>query len=169
MRTRRIVQRNRGGFQLVESLVAIIIGTFYCLALVQMSVETMRVSTTSANKQDADLIAQTVLDAYKAAQTNSGTALPYGSFDLVANPTSPGQTASGGHFLPVGIDQQDMSWIGSVNKFPGTVNLTVTPGPDPSVESQTITVTVSWSDGQVVNKSIATMTVTHPRGISLWQ
>lgn len=169
MRVRTGLGRNCGGFQIVESLVAMILGTLICLALTQVCVESMRVNATSTNKQSADLIAQTVLDAYKAAKTNSGLLLPYGSYDLVATPNAPGQLAAGGHYLPVGIDQQDLSWIGSVNKFPGTVNLTINPGPDPTVESQIATVTVTWSDGQSVNKSIATLTVSHPRGISLWQ
>ena len=173
--------RSQSGFTLVEALVALLLGAMYCLALLQVCVETMRVTTTNSNKQAADLIAQTVLDAFKAApyyvpgQTKPPTvlAIPPGSYDLLVVSTAPGQIAPQptAHPLPASLNLGDLNWVGTINnKFPGsgTVQLVVINGPDQATPSQTATVTVIWSDSIASNKSVATMTVVHARGTNFW-
>jgi type II secretory pathway pseudopilin PulG len=170
--------RTQAGFYLIETLVAIILGALIAFALMQVLSESMRVTTTNANKQAADLMAQTVLDAAKATAIPIGQynptapAVPIGQYDLLPYSTVPGQlapAAPAGHPLPVGLDMGDMAWATKVisSKFPGTITLNVTAGPDAS--SLTSTVVVSYSDNQnVVGKTISTMTLTEPRGINYW-
>jgi len=189
---RRHCTRNRtaAGFYLIETLVAILIGAMIAFTLLQLLVESMRVSTTSANTQAADLMTQTVLDAAKAtnwysqltsspfvwpppAPTSGGglafSPVPIGQYDLLAYTTQPGQL-SPGHPLPVGLDMGDLTWANKVvssHKFPGTITLNVTAGPDNS--SLISTAVVNWSDSQnVLGKTISTMTVVQERGINYW-
>ena len=195
---RRHCRRNRteAGFYLIETLVAIIVGAIIAFTLLQLLSESMRVTTANANKQSADLMAQTVLDAAKAAAFPSpnlnaippkAPAVPIGQYDLLPYSTDacpqaywqPGQlaqTTTAGHPLPEGLDMGDMTWVNPEfpatakvisSKFPGTITLNVAAGPDDN--SLTSTVVVTYSDSQnVVGKTISTMTLTEPRGINYW-
>jgi type II secretory pathway pseudopilin PulG len=163
--------RKENGIYLIETLVAIILSTMFSLALLQIFAETMRVTSTNTNKQEADLIAQTVLDAFKSLPTYNWSSIPTGSFDLLPYGTTPGQMASGGHPLPVGLNFGDLQWLPNttqfpVPKFPGTVNLTISQGPD--LTSYIAVVTVTWSDGEAVDKVVQTCTVTEQQGINYW-
>jgi type II secretory pathway pseudopilin PulG len=182
--------RTQTGIYLIETLVAITIGAIIAFTLLQLLVESMRVATTNANRQAADLMAQTVLDSVKAtswysqatsppftwpppAPTPGGglafTPIPIGQYDLLPYSTTPGQLSSG-HPLPVGLDLGDFVWASKVvsgHRFPGTVTLNVAAGPDGS--SVISTAILNWSDSQNLGgKTVSTMTVSEQRGINYW-
>ena len=154
-----LVHRNQSGFQIIESLVALILGSLYCIALAQVCAQTMRVSTTNANRQAADLIAATVIDSMRQTSYSS---LGIGTYQLLPYISQEPNL----HPMPVTVDLVSWNWIGSIKSFPGTATLEIADGPIPL--SKTATVTVSWSDSEVSSKTISTMAVIHQQGVWYW-
>ncbi len=159
-------KRNSQGIYLVESLVAIILGALLTFLLLDMLSQTMRVTSSNVNQQDAALIAQTVLDAVKASNFSQ---LQIGTYPLLVNSTTAGEIAPAGHPLPVGLNIGSLNWTAKStgNQFQGTVVLDIQKAADPTLLNAVVS--VSWADSQTqITKTVATMTTLHPAGINYW-
>lgn len=163
---RHRTNRSFQGVYMVEILVALILGALLCFVLLQMLSETMRVSSSNANQQNAALFAQTVLDSIKAQNAST---LSAGTYTLLTNSTSAGEVASGGHPLPLGLNVGTLKWTDKAvgNKYPGTATLTIQPGTDPTTLDAIVV--LKWSDSQSTRtKTVATMTKLHVKGANFW-
>jgi hypothetical protein len=128
--------------------------------------QTMRVTSSNVNQQDASLIAQTVLDSVKAL---SFSQLQVGTYPLLVNSTNAGDVAPAGHPLPVGLNIGSLTWTAKStgNQFPGTVVLDIENGSDPTYLNAVVS--VAWADSQTnVTKTVATMTTLHQAGTNYW-
>ncbi len=169
-------RRSSHGYYLVGTLVALLIGVLVSFALLQLLVETLRVTSTNSNKQSADLMIQTTLDSTKAwsyqnrAQPQNLTIFQPGNYALLADSTTSGQVLSTAlvHPLPVGLNKGDLTWKSSY-KFPGTISLDLADVPIPNSLSQSATASVSWMDsGNINGRTISTQSIIHQRGITFW-
>jgi hypothetical protein len=162
---RRNRRRNANGLYLIETLVALILGTLLCGTLLQLLSENMRVTSTNANKQASDLAVQTVLDSFKAP-TQPLNALP--QTGLLVCSTQPGQLGPAVHPLPVSLDMGDLTWAPNLitNAFPGTASLNIVAGPN---NTYAATTTVNWADSEnIQGKTVNTMTTINLRGTNFW-
>jgi Tfp pilus assembly protein PilX len=164
-RTKRRLKTNfrkDSGIYLVEILVALILGALLSFTLLQILSETMRVTTSSGNRQLADLIAQTVLDSAKKVDFDN---LAIGKYPLVVNSSV---LAPAGHPLPVGLDLSSLTWKAKSisNSFKGNVDLEIAQTTDPTVLSAIVT--VSWSDSQAATMKVSTATTIHRKGVNYW-
>lgn len=151
---------------MVETLVALALGTLFAFGLLNMLSQTMRLTSTSANRQTAELITQTVLDAVKRSDTAS---LAVGSYPILVNSQTTGERGAAIHPLPVGLNMGDFYWTDKSkgNKFVGDVTLDIQSGSNPDVKIAVVS--VKWKDGSnIVSKRFATMTSLHPRGVNFW-
>lgn len=163
--------RTQSGLYLVECLVGMILGALLCFTLLQMLTQTMRVTSTNANQQNAALIAQTVLDSVKARDFSS---LKTGTYPLKVNSLNSGELSNDvdGHQLPVGINVGWLTWSSksteNAKRFTPSVVLTIQEGVgDPTTLSAVVS--VSWSDSQTqVTKTVATTTTLHSKGVNFW-
>lgn len=155
---------------LIETIVALILGAMLAYALLNMLSETMRLTSSNNNRQSADFMAETVLDAVKMSDSHDPSTWPIGSYQLLVNSTSPGQReAMDIHPLPIGLNIGDLNWTSKVqgNKFRGDVFLDILPGTSPNTKFAVVT--AKWSDGSnYVGKKVGTLTLLHPRGVNYW-
>lgn len=161
-------QRSSAGLYLIETLVALILGALFTFALLQMFSETMRLTSSNMNRQDSDLIVQTVLDSIKTTKPDDW---PIGTTKIFVNSESMGERDPFGlHPLPTGLNAGDFTWTSKAlgNKFKGEVNLDVQLGPTP--DTKTFTITSTWTDSMnTTGKKTATFTVLRSRGVNFWQ
>lgn len=159
--------RNSEGMYLIEGLVAMVLGAMLAFVLLDMLSQTLRITSSNNNRQNSDLIAQSVLDAVKRMDPND---LPLGTYDLLVNSSTSGEQGPAIHPLPVGLALGDKIWTSKSqgNKFPGQVRLDVIEGP--SIGSKTVVVSIKWSDGSIVNtKKVGILTSVQSKGLNFWQ
>ncbi len=135
--------------------------------LLDMLSQTMRITSSSNNRQSSDLVAHSVLDAVKRIDP---TTLEVGTYDLLVNSSSGGEQGPAIHPLPVGLAIGDKIWTSKSkgNKFPGQVRLDIMDGP--FVGSKTVVVSMKWSDGTVTQtKKVGILTSVQSKGLNFWQ
>jgi hypothetical protein len=163
-RTRHI--RTACGAYMVETLVALLLGTMFAFVLLQMFSETMRLTSSSGNRQTADFIVQTVLDSVKRTDPDKWEV---GSYPLLVNSSSAGERGALVHPLPVGLNAGDLNWTAKSkgSGFKGTVALHIQSGN--VTGSKVAVVTAIWSDSSnVVSKKSATLTSVYAKGVNYW-
>lgn len=162
--------RGSRGMYLIETLVALILGAMMAYALLNMLSETMRLTSASSNRQSADLVAQTILDAVKRTDPAKWQ---IGTYQLLLHSDSVGQrcaTMSGPtlvHPLALGLDIGDSTWSPKSisNKLAAQVFLDV----QPSGLGKVAVVTVKYADGATLeSKTTATLTTLHAKGVNYW-
>lgn len=153
------------GAYLVETLVALTVGSLFAYALLNMLSETMRLTSSNGNRQAADLISQTILDSVKRADPSQ---LQIGSYQLLVNSQSAGERGPTVHPLPACLNIGDFTWDSKSvsNKFAGQVILDIEQG---NAGAKSAVVTVIWSDGSnILQKKVGTLTTLHPKGVNFW-
>lgn len=167
MRTRRKQRQNRtaSGIYLIELLVALILGTMFAYALLNMLSETLRLTTTNRKSQSADFMTQTTLDSIKRTSTATWQALPIGSYVLLDQ----GEPVPASISIAVGPNMAAAipAWSdrSKRNKFTGQVLLDIQAGTNPT--GRTAVVSVLY-DNNIESKRTATMTSLHPAGVNFW-
>lgn len=160
------------GMYLIETLVALILGAMMAYALLNMLSETMRLTSASGNRQSADLVAQTILDAVKRTDPAKWQ---IGSYQLLLHSDSAGQrcAAMSGpalvHPLALGLDIGDSIWNPKSvsNKLAAQVFLDIQPST--SGLAKVAVVTVKYGDGATIEaKTAATLTTLHAKGVNYW-
>lgn len=153
------------GAYLVETLVALTVGSLFAYALLNMLSETMRLTSSNENRQTADFITQSILDSVKRADPSQ---LQIGSYQLLVNSQSAGERGPSIHPLPACLNLGDFNWnTKSIsNKFSGQVLLDIEPG---NGSAKSAVVTVIWSDGSnIMQKKTGTLTTLYPKGVNFW-
>ena len=165
---RRRQYRRASGLYLIETLVALILGAMFSFALLNMFSETLRLTSSNSNRQDSDLITQSVLDSVK---TTIPEAWNVGTTKILVNSESAGERDPYGiHPLPVGLNAGDFTWLPKAlgNKFRGDVYLDIQAGTAP--ESKIFTLSSTWTDSaNSQGKKTATFVSLRHRGVNYWQ
>lgn len=165
-KTQRKRCRNTVGAYLVETLVALVLGTLFAFALLNILAETMRLTSSNENRQSADLIVQSVLDSIKRTDPSL---CEIGTYTLLVNSQTSGERGPAIHPLPVGLNIGDFGWNAKSkgNKFQGSVILDIKAGASP--ETKNAVVTAIWSDASNIGgKKTGTLTSVYSKGINYW-
>lgn len=167
---RRRKLRTRGGFQLVETLVALVVGATIAYSLVSMLSQTMRQSAATQNELMANQMAFGLLEYLKKRDFSELNNLQGASFDLLINRDTLGQIALGPRPDPVVLDLVNQTWSqeSRSNKFQGAAKLNIEAGP--INRSVRLIAAVYWSDGQNAGlRTIVASTVVTESGAQDWR
>lgn len=151
-------QRNENGIQLVELLVAIVLATFFSIALYDSLALGMRATTTAKKNLLAANIAQQVLDDARNQSWASLIALP-ASTNLPINASLNSTTLGANPTRPLLVNTDLTYTSASVAADSGFNNATCTRViSSPNANTRRVVVTVSWADsgGAIKTHSVQT-------------
>jgi hypothetical protein len=162
--------RSQSGSLLIESLVALFVGSIVALGIVALLAQSLRIGTTTTNQMVADQIANATFESIR--QYNFATLQSLNGQNLllklnrVQGDTSTGPSAEP---IPLGVDATSFQWtpLSISNEFTGSATLQLKAGVVANTELAVVV--VQWADSTKILTHTATYSsVVNGGGENFW-